>query len=302
VKYLQGGNVVRLVPDEVVVGERLRRVSAVQVQNLIAMAEDTGLTTPIHVRRVEGRHELIDGAHRLAAAKSMGLPDIAALVVECRQDEARAMEASNNLGAARMSPLQTAVFVASWKRDYYRLHPDRKPGLFHGNQHTGKVVTDKMSVTTTEGKSKGSKDALATAMAASLATSERTVFRILAVGERLTPDEVAVLDAPDIHVGLSDLAALAKISEPDERAQVVLKLAARKGRGTARARAEYRAEKGEGPRPKNKVETGFIALSKAWASAPLAARKHFLLEYRAEIWEAQNKGAPLARWSEASDE
>lgn len=287
-KFLHGGNVVRVAPDDIIVTGRLRRVSDVQVQNLITMAEDTGITTPIHLRKVEGKLHLIDGAHRLAAAKLMGLTEIAALVVECRQDEARAMEASNNLGAARMTPLQTAVFVASWKRDYYALHPDRKPGVFKGNQHSGKVVT--------------AQSALTTSIAESLGIKERQAFKMLAVGERLTADEVAALDAADIHLGLNDLAALAKISEPDERAAVVERLAAQKGRGTARARKEYAAEQGKAAPLKDPVEEAFKALVKAWDRAPLAAKKRFCLERRGALWEAQNKGVPLARWSEASDE
>ena len=76
-----------------------RRFSDAQVANLLLMAEDTGITTPIHVRKVAGKHVLIDGAHRLEAARRLGYTDIAALVHDCRADEARAMEASNNLGA-----------------------------------------------------------------------------------------------------------------------------------------------------------------------------------------------------------
>lgn len=127
-KFLNSGNIIRIPLDEVHVEGRLREVRDAFVENLILMAEDTGITTPIHVRKDRGRFTLIDGAHRLEASRRMGLTDIAALVVECRSDEARAMEASNNLGAARMTPLQTAVFVASWKRDYYAMHPERKPG------------------------------------------------------------------------------------------------------------------------------------------------------------------------------
>lgn len=287
-KFLNGGNVVRVAPEDVIVTGRLRRVSDVQVQNLITMAEDTGITTPIHLRKVEGKLHLIDGAHRLAAAKLMGLTEIAALVVECRQDEARAMEASNNLGAARMTPLQTAVFVASWKRDYYALHPDRKPGVFKGNRHTGKLVT--------------AQSALTTAIAESLGVKERQAFKMLAVGERLTADEVAALDAADIHVGLNDLAALAKISEPDERSAVVLKLVEKQGRGTARARKEYMQEQGKTPPPKDGVEADFKALSTAWKRASLAAKKRFLLDHAEEVWKAQNAGPSLARWHEAVDE
>lgn len=287
-KFLNGGNVVRVAPDEIIVTGRLRRVSDVQVQNLITMAEDTGITTPIHLRKVEGKLHLIDGAHRLAAAKLLGLTEIAALVVECRQDEARAMEASNNLGAARMTPLQTAVFVASWKRDYYALHPDRKPGVFKGNQYKEKVVS--------------AQNALTTSIAESLGIQRRQAFKMLAVGERLTADEVAALDTAGIHVGLNDLAALAKIAEPDERAAVVQRLAATQGRGTAKARKAWQAEQGKAAPPKDPVQESFNALLKAWDRAPLAVKKRFCLERHQSLWEAKNKGVPLVRWSEASDE
>ena len=190
-KTLNSGNVVRIPLDQIVVGKRLRIVAHAQVQNLILMAQDTGITTPIHVRKTKDGYELIDGAHRLAAAHDLGHADIACLVVECRQDEARAMEASNNLGAARMTPLQTAVFVASWKRDYYAMHPDRKPGVFKGNQHSGKVVEDIMSLTTT--------------VADSFGITERHARRVLAVGERLSPDEITLLDTPERRVALADL-------------------------------------------------------------------------------------------------
>ena len=95
-KFLNSGNIVRIPLDEVLVEGRLRDVREAFVENLILMAEDTGITTPIHVRKVQGRYVLIDGAHRLEAARRMGLSDIAALVVECRADEARAMEAASS--------------------------------------------------------------------------------------------------------------------------------------------------------------------------------------------------------------
>ena len=80
-KPLNGGNVVRLPLDQIKIGTRLRRVSDAQVENLLLMAEDTGITTPIHVRKNGTAYELIDGAHRLEATRRLGLPDIAAGLV-----------------------------------------------------------------------------------------------------------------------------------------------------------------------------------------------------------------------------
>ena len=288
-QILNSGNVVRLRLDQITVGKRLRAVGHSQVQNLILMAQDTGITTPIHVRKTKDGYDLIDGAHRLAAAYEMGDEDIASLVVECRQDEARAMEASNNLGAARMTPLQTAVFVASWKRDYYAMHPERKPGVFKGNQHSGKVVEEMISLTTS--------------IAGSFGITERHARNMLAVGERLSPNEIAQLDAPERRVALADLLVLSKISEPTDRAEVVSAMVAGAPVSAGKGWAAIKARKaGVQPTIKDPVDTAFLAMSALWTRMPLAAKKRFCLEFGKDIWAVQNRGAALTNWRAATDE
>ena len=285
-KVLNGGNIVRLVLVDVDVQQRLRQVSDTQVENLLLMAEDTGITTPIHVRRVAGKHVLIDGAHRLEAARRLGQTDIAALVHECRADEARAMEASNNLGAARMSPLQTAVFAASWKRDFYAMHPERKPGVFKGNQHSGKVVEDIMSVTTS--------------VAEAFGITDRHARRILSVGEGLSAEEAAQLEAVPARIGLGDLLSLAKLRDPADRSRVVTLLHEGKAKRMGEALGLLKASKAPVETPvKDKVETEFKALTAAWARASLPAKKRFCLEMAHELWEVKNKGEALPNWSKA---
>jgi ParB family chromosome partitioning protein len=271
VKILNAGQVIRLPLDQITVGKRLRRVSPVQVQTLILMAEDTGITTPIHVRKTRDGHELIDGAHRLAAAMEMGLSDIACLVVECRQDEARQMEASNNLGAARMTPLQTARFAASWKRDYYAANPKRAKDVFKGNQHTGSLVSDIMSLTRS--------------IAQSFGTSERHVKRILAVGERLSDDEAGMLDAAERPLSMKDLADLAKVNDPAIRAAVVQKLALGAAKSVGQARRAVAEETGEAPAmpPADPVEDALKALSKLWSRAPKDAKRRFADRHAHEL-------------------
>jgi len=259
-KFLNSGNVVRLPIESIAVEGRLREIRDSFVENLIVMAEDTGITTPIHVRKVKDRYVLIDGAHRLAASRRMGLTDIAALVVECRADEARAMEATNNLGAARMTPLQTAVFIASWKRDYYTLHPERKPGVFKGNQHTKNLVGGNLPVTKT--------------MADAFGVDESTIFRAMQAGEALTPEEIAQLERSPGRITMQDLKALAKIKEPEERASVVTKVSHGSSKSVREAvRSMKPNTKNE---PKDPVEAAFKALSEAWDRAPMAARRRFV--------------------------
>lgn len=267
-KFLNGGNVVRLPVGDIRVEGRLREVRDSFVETLILMAEDTGITTPIHVRRVRDGYVLIDGAHRLAAARRMGMADIAALLVECRADEARAMEASNNLGAARMTPLQTAVFVASWKRDYYAMHPERAPGVFKGNQHTGNLVGINLSLTRT--------------IADAFAVSEPTIKRALMAGERLSPEEVAQLEAAPRRVAMQDLLALGKIADPDERAAVVARMVEDAGQTAAKARKALRAETGNAT-VEDPVEAEVKALKTAWARASKEARRRWARDRAEEL-------------------
>jgi len=269
-KILNGGNVVRLPIDQIEVGDRLRVVREAQVVNLIAMAEDTGITTPIHVRKVGNKHYLIDGAHRLEASRRMGLPDIACLLVECRLDEMRAMEASNNLGAARMTPLQTAVFIASWKRTYYELHPERKPGVFKGNRYTEKVVS--------------AENALTKAISDSFGRKPRQIFNIMAVGERLTESEVFLLDQAKAPVSLEDLQDIGKIADTDLRARIVQKIGLGAAKKVGEARRQIEAEEGVVKSTvKDPVETSLRAILVLWGRTPKAAKRRFVDDMRAEL-------------------
>ena len=208
-RIMHNGNVERLPVDQIEVGTRLRKVDDSEVKKLMLMAEDAGIIVPIQVRKVRTRFVLIDGAHRLEAAKRMGIVEITALVWECRADEAKNLEATSNFGGAKMSALQTAVFVASWKRTYYAIHPDRKPGVFKGNQHTGKVVTETVSLTAT--------------IARTFNVTERQAHNILRAGETLLSTEIDQLDAAP-RLTMKDILDISKIKDRNERATVVAKL------------------------------------------------------------------------------
>ncbi len=267
-KILNGGNVVRIALTDIRRGDRLRLTSEDQVVNLLLMAGDTGITTPIHVRKSGSEYHLIDGAHRMEAARRLGMADIAALVVECRQDEARAMEASNNLGAARMTPLQTAVFVASWKRAFYELHPERKPRGFQGNRHTGKLVGDILSLTRS--------------IASSFGISNRHAQRFLAAGEGLEVAEAQQIELSGRRIPVLELQAFAKVGEPDERAFCIAELL--EGKSVASARKGWAATRaGVPPTLKDPVEEAFLVLQKLWGRAPLAAKRRFLETVEPEV-------------------
>lgn len=57
-------------------------------QKVGTLAEDmleNGMTTPIHVRHDGARHVLVEGLHRLEAARSLGETEIDAYLVQARR-------------------------------------------------------------------------------------------------------------------------------------------------------------------------------------------------------------------------
>lgn len=285
-KVLDGGQVIKLPVGDVIVEDRLRFVHEAHIRNLMVMAEDTGLTTPINVRKTRDGYVLIDGAHRLEVAKRLGMADIAAIAFDCRADEARAMEASNNLGAARMTPLQTAVFFSSWRRTYYDLHPERRQGVFKGNQYKEKVLS--------------AENALTTSLAHTFGRKPRQIYQIMAIGDKLTGEEVKALDGAELALTLDDLRVLTKITDDETRRAVVQEVVHGDQKKIAKALRKIKAEAG-GVVVMNAKDAAFNALINAWRRAPLSVRKRFCLEAAGEIWEAQNKGAPLTSPDEAAD-
>jgi ParB family chromosome partitioning protein len=104
---------------------RLRPVSEAAVESLIQSITELGvMKDAIHVRkRKDGRMVLIAGAHRLEAAKRLGWEVIPAKVwTEVTDDWARLMEVDDNIAGAELNPLDTAVFLATRKAVYEKLH------------------------------------------------------------------------------------------------------------------------------------------------------------------------------------
>lgn len=272
---------------------RLRPVSEAAVESLIQSITELGvMKDAIHVRkRKDGRMVLIAGAHRLEAAKRLGWETIPAKVwTEVTDDWARLMEVDDNIAGAELNPLDTAVFLATRKSVYEKLHPEAKRG---GDRRSPNFrdQTDIESVRS-----------FAAATAEKFGMTERHVRRLVAAGSKLGPNEVRQLrDAPR-PVGLKDLMEIARIGDPVERYDVVDMLAAGRAKSAGEAR-RIRAQAAGGivAPPKDPVEDAFNRLVDAWSRAPMAAKKRFLLEHRSEVWEAQNKGAALVNWRNADD-
>jgi len=256
---------------------RLRPVSAAGVEALKASITETGvMKDAIHVRKKKGGAlVLIAGAHRLEAARQLGWTEIEAKVwTEVTDDWSKLMEIDDNLAGAEMGPLDTAVFLAERKRVYERLHPETKRGVAGAlARHS---ATDIESVAS-----------FVTATAEKFGLSDRHVRRLVEAGQKLGVDSARLRSAPR-PITLKDLMEISKAGQPAERYAIIDALREGKAKSAAEARRAWAAaERGDEAPVKDPVEEAFIALTKAWARAPMAAKRRFMHEHSTEIAEME---------------
>lgn len=260
--------------SEIVERDRMRPVSEAGVESLMASIREIGIMKDaIHVRqRRDGQLVLIAGGHRLEAARRLGWEEIEAKVwADLTDDMARLMEIDDNLAGAEMNALDTAVFLATRKEVYERLHPEARRGFAGGKARHGQL-TDTMSVSS-----------FAAATAEKFGLTDRHVRRMIAAGSALSPRDVAQLRGAPRAVSLKDLGEIAKIGNPVERGDVVLRLAAGNAKSAADARRSLRVEAGlEGPK-KSPEDLQLLALLSAWARAGKAVRRRFVEERLADL-------------------
>lgn len=253
---------------EVIVRDRLRPVTEAGVQSLLASIAETGvMKDAIHVRKKkDGSLHLIAGGHRLEAARRLDWKMIEAKVwTDVTDDWARLMEIDDNLAGAEMNALDTAVFLATRKEVYERLHPEAKAA-------TGSALAAKRW----NAAEPSSVASFAAATAEKFGLTDRQIRKIVAAGTKLGPDEVARLRAAPRAVTLKDLTEIAKIGPAPERYDVVARLAEGRAKSAADARKALRLER-EGEVPvQDPADRQFMALQAAWNRAGAKARAKFV--------------------------
>lgn len=266
---------------EIQTAGRLRPVSEAGVESLLASIAETGvMKDAVHVRQKKGGQlVLIAGGHRLEAARRLGWEEIEAKVwADVTDDWARLMEIDDNIAGAELNPLDTALFLAERKRVYEKLHPETASGVFKGNQHTGKVVSDTMSFTTATSDKFG--------------ISRRHVERMIAAGSRLDPRDVGLLRKAPRQITLKDLAEIAKISQPTERYEVVDALAQGRAKSAADARRAWAVREGQSTPVEDPVEAAVKALKAAWSRAPKEARRRWVRDHGDDLAALLYEGSP----------
>ena len=113
--FVDGLSTVQLAIEQIEVTDRLRDTYPSKVAQLRASIGRTGLLFPIRVcRTAAGGYRLIDGQHRLAAARQLGVSTILALVDQriLADDEIKLAEAEANLHGG-MSLFEQIVFTVT---------------------------------------------------------------------------------------------------------------------------------------------------------------------------------------------
>ena len=244
-------------------GDRLRDVDKDNVDMLAVSMEDYGLLSPLWVREPDsdGQHDLIAGAHRLAAALQLGWDEVPALVFSVEGRDARLMEIDENLFRRELSPLDRAVFLAERKAVYEALHPEVQrgaTGLAVANDHTDKLVSMVPS--------------FADATAVKLGIDARTVFRAIARARNIAPDVRKTIATTWIAAKGSALDALARLQPDDQRAIVALMLA----EGGPKAVSAALAQRNGATMEQDDSGQQLAALMKAWRRADKRARDSFV--------------------------
>jgi ParB-like chromosome segregation protein Spo0J len=211
-------------------GRRVPTYAAVDA--MVASIKTTGLRQPITIRHFSNRsrHELVAGAHRLAAAKKLKWPDIDAFVAAEDDVDAELWEFDENLCRVGLTEAEEAAAVTRRKEIYERLHPETVAGAGTG----GKKKRTKNDVAKLA-KSKKSADRFTADTAKKTGKKERTIQRAANRGKKIGADNLDRIAHTPLDKGV-ELDALAKKSK-EEQAPII-EAAARGEQVTARRKKE----------------------------------------------------------------
>ncbi|MDB5658347.1 MAG: ParB domain protein nuclease [Cypionkella sp.] len=261
---------------DIIVRSRLRPVSEAAVESLIASIGELGvMKDAVHLRKRKEGLFLMAGAHRLEAAIRLGWDTIPAKIwTDVTDDWALLMEVDDNIAGAELNPLDTAVFLATRKKIYERLHPEAKAKSGAALAAARWNAADIMSVAS-----------FARATAEKFGIDERHVRRLVSLGGSLEPQEAVDLRTAPRQVTLKDLGDIAKMPRlGKERMAVIAALNQGKAKNAAEAfRAVKAANSGVPLTVIDPIEVAFKALSALWSRAPKAAKRRFVSEHFEEL-------------------
>ncbi|MBX9592767.1 MAG: ParB N-terminal domain-containing protein [Roseomonas sp.] len=249
-------DIVSLGLDDIVVGARVRRLNGAWVDLIAASMRERGQDTPITVGPADedGRHALIAGAHRLAAARQAGLQRISAMVRAETGAAADLLEIDENLLRHELTQLDRSVFLARRQQIWERLYPDTA----HGKARKGAAGQKTTGLSFMP-------ETFTAATARSLGLDQRSIQRAIARARIAEDVREMIAHHPIANSGaqLDQLVAL-PVAEQRRVAQALAR-ADNPARNIAAALAESRAD--TAPPPANDARQIYISLVSAWEKA-----------------------------------
>lgn len=216
-----------------------RKIDDAAVAGLIKSIRDIGIINPLRVRKrgeeangVAGdAYEVTAGAHRLRAARKIGMETVPCVVVDDDDLHAELAMIDENLCRAELSPADRATQTARRKAIYLELHPETGHGGDRKSDQVANSATRSFVAETAE----------------SVGKAERTVRLDAERGEKVSEEALNLVRGTALDTG-SYLDKLKRI-DPSEQVETVQKALSGLARQLERDRAETLAS-----RNKSRVE------------------------------------------------
>jgi ParB family chromosome partitioning protein len=263
-------NVQSLPVADIEIEERLRIASDTAVASIVSSIQEVGsILQPLLVRRVKTGYRLMDGLHRLTAAKQVGLEEVPVKVSDCTNDQAIRIEVDANVAGAPLTPLDMAVFLAAHKELYERENPESAQGK--AGAHGRWNATDIMSVASFSANA-----------AEVFGKGDRHIRRLISVGEKLSKAEIALLRKAPNRVQFKDLEHIAKCGTQADRSAICAAL----GAGEAKTAKEVLdRKKTPGAAVLSPLDQQIAKLKDAYSRAQKSARREFVRLHCDELIE-----------------
>lgn len=220
-----------------------RQIDDAAVRGLVESIREVGIINPLRVRpvrrHVEGieddAYEVTAGAHRLRAARKLGLDSVPCLIVNDDDLRAELAMIDENLMRSELSPALRAQQTSRRKAIYEELHPETAHG---GDRGASRQVGDLNDA-----------ERFSTETAAATGRSERSIQRDAERGERISERALSMVAGSHLDTG-SYLDKLKKLGPSEQEARVQRELAA------------PRKPVSPAPEPRNAYESEEIWLAK----------------------------------------
>lgn len=257
--------------------EDRRAVSELTVRDIVSSARVIGtLVEPIKVRKArrksEDRFDLLDGAHRIAAAKELGWDSVPAMVwADIPDAYAKLIEFDANAARNEPDAFERCFTVWQRKKIYDEINPEAKQGIAGALARwdaTAPIAVASFAASTAE----------------LLGIKERQVYNLVEAVSSYSDEELKALRHAKSRVNIAELKKLAKIREASDRSYVIGQIAAGHAASVGEAIAKLKPETPKADPDDQSLEK----LLTAWKRAPMKVKRRFVADCESEIADILN--------------